>query len=109
MSRLTKKKQELYVFDRNIEYPTFEDGMVLLQVVGRLEDLEEEIGCPLEVLFRALGNGVYYEDAANHMRFMVVDLHIYLDGEYVLYFDDEEYVLTKNYKKTWWLRKDKSE
>lgn len=77
--------------------------------LGKLEDLEEQLGCPLEVVFKALQNGVYYEDIANCMKYMPVDLHLNLEGEYVLYFDDEEYLLTKNYKKTWWLKKDKSE
>lgn len=77
--------------------------------LGKLEDLEEEIGCPLEVVFKALANGVYYEDVANCMKYMAVDLHLNSDGEYVLFFDDEEYLLTKNYKKTWWLKETREE
>lgn len=44
MSRLTKKKQELdmYVFDRETEYATFCDGIALLQIVGKFEDIMEK-------------------------------------------------------------------
>ena len=76
---------------------------------SKYKQLEEQLGCPLDVVFKALTNGVYYEDVANCMKYMVVDLHLNLEGEYVLYFDDEEYLLTKNYKKTWWLMKNKEE
>ena len=40
------------------------------------KDLEEQLGCPLEVVVKAVQNGVYYEDAANQMRYMVADLHL---------------------------------
>lgn len=111
MNRLTEYRKDL----KRYEYKQDERGYCFIQEgqivnkLGKLEDLEEQLGCPLEVVFKALANGVYYEDVANCMKYMAVDLHLNLDGEYVLYFDDEEYLLTKNYKKTWWLKKDKSE
>ena len=75
----------------------------------KCHSLEEQIGCPLEVVVKALKNGVYYEDVANCMKYIVVDLHFNLEGDFVLYFDDEERLLARNYKKTWWLKIDKSE
>ena len=106
MSRLTEKNK----FDTHYSISISKN---LLQSaydkLGKLEDIEENLGCPLDVVFKALQNGVYYEDVANRMKYMVVDLHLNVEGEYVLYFDDEEHLLTKNYKKTWWLKKDKSE
>ena len=77
--------------------------------LGMLEDLEDELGCPLEVVAQALKNGVYYEDVANCMKYMVADLQFNLEGDFVLYFDEEECLLVRNYKKTWWLKVDKSE
>lgn len=71
--------------------------------------LEEQLGCPLEVVLKALQNGIYYEDVANCMKYMVVDLHCNLEGDFVLYFDDEESLLVRNYKKTWWLKKNRDE
>ncbi|MBR3208803.1 MAG: hypothetical protein IKF82_00900 [Bacilli bacterium] len=103
--RLTEKVKNA---DDYIKLPT-KDKQEFINKLGELEDLEEQLGCPLEIVFKALTNGVYYEDVANRMNYMSVDLHLNLEGEYVLYFTDEEYLLTKNYKKTWWLKKDKSE
>lgn len=80
----------------------------LLNKLGQLEDLEEELGCPLEVLIKALIEGVYYEDTDNYMIFLPVFLDFNLDDNYILYYVDEK-LLTKDYKKTWWLKKDKSE
>ena len=113
MSRLTRNQEKYWGKDnyKGQKYVIGSDGITSKQMclnkLGKIEDLEEELGCPLDVVFKALANGVYYEDVANCMRYMAVDLHLNLDSEYVLYFDDEEYLLTKNYKKTWWLKKDK--
>ncbi len=112
MERLTKKSRisdDIYVLNRPKNTPVvIAEGMVYNKL-GKLEDLEEEIGCPLDVVFKALTNGVYYEDVANCMKYMPADLHLNLEGEYVLFFSDEEYLLTRNYKKTWWLKEDKTE
>lgn len=111
MSRLTEFRKDLNRYEYKQDergYCFIQEGQIV-QKLGKLEDLEEELGCPLEVVVKALQNGVYYEDAANNMRYMVADLHFNLAGDFVLYFDDEEYLLARNYKKTWWLRKDKSE
>ena len=85
------------------------DNQILKELNAKYKDLEEQLGCPLEVVFKALQNGVYYEDVANCMKYMVVDLSFNLEGDFVLYFDDEERLLARNYKKTWWLKIDKSE
>ena len=86
-----------------------EDVESELDYASKCHNLEEQLGCPLDVVVKALQNGVYYEDVANCMKYMVVDLHCNLEGDFVLYFDDEECLLVRNYKKTWFLKKDKSE
>lgn len=101
MSRLTKKVGENYCSQSGDFYD-------LYNKLGKLEDLEEELGCPLEVLVKALIEGVYYEDTDNYMIYLPVFLDFNLDDNYILYYVDEK-LLTKDYKKTWWLRKDKSE
>lgn len=106
MSRLTDINKCIVHYKKSY---TDEEISNIIVKLGKLEDLEEELGCPLEVVVKALQNGVYYEDAANNMRYMVADLHFNLAGDFVLYFDDEEYLLARNYKKTWWLKEDKSE
>ena len=85
------------------------DNQILKELNAKYKDLEEQLGCPLEVVLKALQNGIYYEDVANCMKYMVVDLSFNFSGDFVLYFDDEEYLLARNYKKTWWLKEDKSE
>ena len=105
MSRLTEKVKNTEDY---IKLAT-KDKQEFINKLGMLEDLEDELGCPLEVVFKALQNGVYYEDVANQMRYMPVDLSFNLEGDFVLYFDGEEYLLARNYKKTWWLKEDKSE
>ena len=116
MSRLTRNQEKFWGKGnyKGEKYIIGSNGVTSKQMcldkLGELEDLEEQIGCPLEVVFKALQNGVYYEDVANNMRYMVADLHCNLAGDFVFYFDDEECcLLARNYKKTWWLRKDKSE
>ena len=81
-----------------------------LEELSKYKNLEQELGCPLEVVFKAITKGIYYEDITNRMRYNFVDLHQNLDGIFTMYCDDiEEHFLCKNYKKTWWLRDDKSE
>lgn len=106
MSRLTEKNKFDTHYGISISKNLLQSAYDKL---GKLEDLEEQFGCPLDVVFKALTNGVYYGDNANWMRWVAVDLHINLEGEYVLYFSYEESFLTNDYKKTWWLKEDKSE
>ena len=85
------------------------DAADIAKQLMQYKDLEKQIGCPLKVLFKALTNGIYCEDVNNNIYYISVDLHINLDGVWLLFFNDAEWVLTKNYKKTWWLREDGSE
>ena len=105
MSRLTEKVKNTEDYIRLAT----KDKQEFINKLGRIENLEEQLGCPLEIVAQALQNGVYYEDVANQMRYMTVDLHFNLEGYFVLYFDGEECLLVRNYKKTWFLKKDKSE
>ena len=76
------------------------------QKLGKLEDLEEEIGCPLEVLFKALINGIYAYNGNHYVVFLkfyyVSEKFRLKDVNGLLYPLDE-------YKNTWWLKEDKSE
>ena len=56
MSRLTKKLDEgFYVSNA----PCTDD---LKNKLGKLEDLEDELGCPLEVVFKTLKEGILVND-----------------------------------------------
>lgn len=76
-----------------------------LQRLEAIDKLQEQLGCPLDVLFKALENGIYYVNG-NHA---FVTLHYYnvtkkyglKDGMIINHLSD--------YKKTWWLKEDKRE
>ena len=109
MSRLTKKKGYLY-------YPTKENYLIpddgsnvarLLQIVGKYEDLEEELGISLPILFKALKNGIYFKTPHNyevyvHGNALMIDMETkqikwnYTGGKANL----------KDYGKTWELCKE---
>lgn len=81
------------------------------QKLGELEDLEEQLGCPIEKLIEFSRQETVYTIYGTHTNeIVIVDLnlcriHISINGDinnsYCLYF--------KDYKKTWWLKWDKSE
>lgn len=74
---------------------------------GMLEDLEEQLGCPLEVMFKAMYSGIYFYDNYYKDQMMnyipVLKYNHFECGNkpYIRYLSD--------YKKTWWLKEDKSE
>ena len=76
--------------------------------LGKLEDLEDELGCPLDVVFKAIKYGVRtkFLDRLNNVS-------LYYNEEYSLVvfndFGSNVYVKLKDYKKTWWLKEDMSE
>jgi len=81
-----------------------------LDTIKKVVDLQEQIHCPLVVVFKAVLRWIYYEDASGNITRDYVDLHTTLDGEYVLICNNnKEVFFIKDYKKTWWLKKDKSE
>lgn len=103
MSRLTTKIEDgFYVADHahNTDEVTHK--------LGKLEDLEEQIGCPLEVVFKAIYSGIYY---------IYPNGNIVLERSFKLNHYSSGWCLIKpklnfkleDYKKTWWLKRDKSE
>ena len=114
MDRLTTKNYHSFC-----PFPKYDTYYPLeaKEKLGKLEDLEERIGCSIEVIFRALKDGIY------------TNSNIFYNGDEVEYFkvrgakleglsvisNDAPYpecdftCYYKNYKKTWWLKADKSE
>lgn len=77
---------------------------------GMLEDLEEEIGCPLEVRCKVVKNtSIFAELGYRKISNEWLVGEISSDG-FICW---QKYAIRryfwKDYKKTWWLRKDKSE
>lgn len=91
----------------------------VLNDICKYKDIEEELGCPIEVVFKALKNGIYrymYFEEGNPVLRHYDELET--DGEFLFFEylrhdtegqeeDGEDYL--KDYKKTWWLKEDRSE
>ena len=115
MSRLTKK------FNDNSGYEVEEYGAKYNEVkldayldavnkLGELEDLEEQLGCPLEVIIRAVKYGIYIKNIDGDMVNFKCYLY-YKNPELGWYFIivNNGYVPLTDYKVKFWLKKDKSE
>ncbi len=90
-----------------------------LETIKTVVDLQKEIGCPLDVLLKALKNGIwkemyfreYKEPVLRHYD-VIADKDVFtfeylrhdIDGQ-----DEIGEVRYKDYKKTWWLKSDRSE
>ena len=60
MNRLTYKEKWIDEFvNEEHQYKTKDNYSI--DKLGKLEDLEEELGCPLEIVFQALTKGIEYE------------------------------------------------
>ena len=105
MSRFTKYDE------KKKQYIRLASRLAVDNKLGKLEDLEEQLGCPLDVVFKALKIGIYTnlknrnrEDLTKYFCFNLynLDTELYLGNPII-------FVNLKDYKKTWWLKEDKSE
>lgn len=120
MNRLTIEQLEYYrnTYDKyeGIESNEFDN---ICNELIEYKNLEEQLGCPLEVVFKALKDRqVIYKHivglekpktylATHKIAGLSFDgknygLWLYDNG----YGDDEFYVYIKDYKNTWWLKED---
>ena len=123
MSRLTMKLDEPiktkylnYEYNRIPDYDIVRGNFgrisddMIFNKLGRLEDLEDELDCPLDVVFNALKQGCYIQDEG---YFECPDIYFHsLEMEFVIGWankDNMGYELLKDYKKTWFLKGDLSE
>lgn len=127
MNRLTRKSNREYYeshirsVDDNYSYEQFlQDRPYTLNHVycveyetklGKLEDIEEELGCPLEIVFKALKQGyIYVYD--NHYNF-----DNYTKTTAKITFNNNKFYIgfarlirrLEDYQKTWWLKGEKDE
>ena len=121
MSRLTKnisdkqtycgyeikkcKYQQIYDFKKYDELEDYVDCDLTLAIdkLGKLEDIEEEIGCPLDVVFKLIGSYIILDGNPCHVMGILKDgdnLCIHYSTYYGGY-DDIEPV--SNYGKTFWI------
>lgn len=75
----------------------------------KYHNLEEQLGCTLEVLFKALNGVIYYMD--DECLEYAVNPYLVKDDKGLAFdiFDLGSWVYLSDYKKTWWLKEDKSE
>lgn len=115
MRRLTEKGT---FFKIEGHYQDNRKGNVI-DKLGQLEDLEDELGCPLEVVFKALKEG-FYTQTMHHTKQDNTWLGIndlgYTKEIFCMYFDENMSNIEtcierdlKDYGKTWWLKSDRSE
>ena len=125
MNRLTRKIKGYYSVDLRtclpMEYEQIENSNACVDKLGKLEDIEEELGIDLITLLRALKDGinVYYEDIGrykfrNNLR---LEYHKTLGWGLVYIYGcscrddmpmklDKEFYELKGYQKTWFLKED---
>lgn len=98
MDRLTEKIEEGFYVAPNIP-----NTDVLKYKLGKLEDIEEEIGCPLDVVFKLIDSYIILDGNPCHVMGILKDgdnLCIHYSTYYGGY-DDIEPV--SNYGKTFWI------
>lgn len=100
MNRLTIKELKLTT-----------DMNKALDKLSQLEDLEESLGCPLEVLLK-LRNQKYFF-LKNGKKYEILNICFEVNVKpYIEYNFRSDYIkaeLVENYKKTWWLKESKEE
>lgn len=108
MNRFVKKCENGVLYSPN--------GYQCLEKLYALEDIEQDLGCPLEVVFKALKNGAYLEIIGNKVsdNDMVYHKNISINSSEIILqrTNDSCIVIHKkltDYKKTWWLSKTKEE
>ena len=106
MERLTEKA-EIGYREKDNDYSI----KVSIQKLGQLEDIEQELGIPLEVLFKALKEGIYWdykhrepEDVSFRLCYKELIVRYSCFGE-----TDYEYLELKDYGFTWALTREELE
>lgn len=119
MSRLTKKdyKEWVYEVGTTINQKASEHLNYINHKLGKLEDIEDDLGCPLEVREKTLDTFYcpefekdnkllnYYVYAFNNEELFIRLIY----SQYDEYYNEETTISLDNYKKTWWLSKEECE
>ena len=124
MNRLTKKAQFVrnLITGKEIKYISNESDQMCVDKLGKLEDIEEELGIDLITLFKALKDGIwtnqeqwYGDEKQGKIRFFQVRLLLEENAIGCIHnsmWKGEEVIRTlyfKDYGKTWALTKEELE
>lgn len=77
--------------------------------------LEEQLGCPLEVIVKALENGIYTKESELDKELELFEVRgvekkgVSVISKFCSYAECDFSCYYTDYKKTWWLREDRSE
>lgn len=104
--RLTTNVNGLYV-DNNCIVPQSND---IITKLGILEDIEQEFGIDLVILFKAITNGIWVKTNNGISKHLTVALKKrHHTKEYWLFYRPYSHVYLKDYGKTWALTKEELE
>ena len=118
MSRLTRYHQESLLTDEGGYYESDNSNYLdITNKLGKLEDIEDELGCPLDVVFKAARNGFWFMSDKFWKNVFTKQFSnipiLFYHYEYECFCFEVGvsgvYIPLKDYKKTWWLKEDMSE
>ena len=78
------------------------DNEDIFNKLGKLEDIEQELGIPLEVLFKALKDGFWFKDYGRLFFAKQAGVFNGVSGTY-WFSGIDTMIKVKDYGKTWWL------
>ena len=107
MGRIENKLKELEDLLESYNVKDLNELDKLLGMATTYEELSKQLGCPLEVLFRALKDGIYHNEKFEH-PVLILDEDSFKKNNFSLLVVGT-IVYLKEYKITWWLKEDKSE
>ena len=104
MSRLTNSTSDI-IDGKAKQIDMIKEQQIYLKL-KTLEDLEDDLGCPLDVVLKALKEGSIEDENGG---IQIVGITIGGDGELYLHAINGDLYLLKDHGKTWWLKGDRSE
>lgn len=107
MNRLTKKQENQLSCHHYKKCDYLRNGtprVETLTKLGKLEDIEEQLGCSLEVVFEALDEGIIINNTLEKLPSL---LKLNSINKWCFEMRAEIYFLS-DYQKTWWLKGEKT-
>ena len=104
----TEKLKTSKIYASKEEYFAIDDIIQPMLELQKYKQLEEQIGCPLEVRCKLCDGTIIYDENGKPMGVEHIgehDFYAYLIGKPYM----PRLMYIKGYKKSWWLKADKSE
>ena len=115
--RANKKEYPNFPFDYlspSIEYFNDKNGKTAIKgnaidKLGQLEDIEDELGIGLSILFKALKDGIWVKTKNGISKHHTIHLHKWQQLKLCLFYHPYSHLSIKDYGKTWALTKEELE